>query len=217
MQIVDGVRSGKSACTIVGELARAVSTVARELARNRGDDGSYEPFAAHAKMRARRPRPKMRRMEADAGPGRYAGAVLRTGRPYRRPRRRGGQRRPSITPTSQRPAHVLERVEPGHWEGDCIIGSYDGSAIATLVGRTTRYTILLHLDGDSRAGAVRDQLIATIDALPPVAAAIAHLGPGKRDMPPSRSCEVRRHAGLLLRPRTAMGAAEQREHERAAA
>lgn len=52
-------------------------------------------------------------------------------------------------------------------EGDCIVGAYNRSAIGTLVERTFRYTILLHLDGESRAGAVRDQLIATFSALPP--------------------------------------------------
>ncbi len=62
---------------------------------------------------------------------------------------------------------MIDRLEPGHWEGDCIVGSYNRSAIATLVERTTRYTILLHLDGDSRAAAVRDQLIATFNTLPP--------------------------------------------------
>lgn len=101
---------------------------------------------------------------------RDASAVLRTGRPYRRPRRRGDQRRPRfmvpITPIDQRPVEVLERVEPGHWEGDCIVGAYNRSAIGTLVERTFRYTILLHLDGESRAGAIRDQLIATFGALP---------------------------------------------------
>ena len=40
-------------------------------------------------------------------------------------------------------------------EGDCIVGAYNRSAIGTLVERTFRYTILLHLDGESRAGAVR--------------------------------------------------------------
>ena len=102
---------------------------------------------------------------------RDASAVLRTDRPHRRPRRRGDTRRPRflvpITPIDQRPAEVLERVEPGHWEGDCIVGAFNRSAIGTLVERTFRYTILLHLDGESRAGAVRDQLIATFGALPP--------------------------------------------------
>lgn len=214
--IADSHRLGKSARAIAAELGRAVSTVARELTRNRASDGGYHPFTAHALMRGRRPRPKRRRLEIDAAlrelvqqhldmrwspeqiahelttqhaspiavetiyqalyaPSRViardASAVLRTGRPHRRPRRRGDQRRPRfvvpITPIDQRPVEVLERLEPGHWEGDCIVGAYNRSAIGTLVERTFRYTILLHLDGDSRAGAVRDQLIETFSALPP--------------------------------------------------
>lgn len=214
--IADGTRIGKSARAIAAELGRAVSTVARELTRNRASDGVYHPYTAHALMRTRRPRPKRRRLETDDrlrllvlkyldkrwspeqivhelaaqhgeriavetiyqalySPSRViardAGAVLRTGRRHRRPRRRGDQRRPRfvvpITPIDQRPVEVLDRIEPGHWEGDCIVGAFNRSAIGTLVERRFRYTILLHLDGDSRAGAIRDQLIATFGALPP--------------------------------------------------
>lgn len=214
--IADGIRAGKSARTIAAELGRAVSTVARELNRNRASDGGYHPFTAHALMRTRRPRPKPRRLEVDGSLrvlvqqyldkrwspeqiahelavthgrpiavetiyqalysprrviARDASAVLRTGRPHRRPRRRGDTRRPRflvpITPIDQRPVEVLERAEPGHWEGDCIVGTFNRSAIGTLVERTFRYTILLHLGGESRAGAIRDQLIATFGALPP--------------------------------------------------
>lgn len=56
---------GISARSIAGELGRAVSTVARELARNRARDGRYHPHTAHAMMRERRPRPKPRRLEVD--------------------------------------------------------------------------------------------------------------------------------------------------------
>jgi IS30 family transposase len=75
-------------------------------------------------------------------------ACLRTGRALRVPRARTrGRGKKFVTPEvsiSARPAEVADRVVPGHWEGDLIIG-LEGSAIGTLVERTTRYTMLLHL------------------------------------------------------------------------
>ena len=55
---------------------------------------------------------------------------------------------------AQRPAEAADRAVPGHWEGDLILGSTaSGSAIGTLVERSTRFTILLHLSGDHTADA----------------------------------------------------------------
>jgi len=67
---------------------------------------------------------------------------------------------------SDRPGEVADRAVPGHWEGDLIIGSDSGSAIGTLVERSTRFTLLLHLPDDHGAVAVRDAITTTIATLP---------------------------------------------------
>ena len=96
-------------------------------------------------------------------------ACLRTGRALRKPRRQAAARRTRITDMvmiSERPAEVDDRAVPGHWEGDLIVGSANGSAIGTLVERTTRFVMLLHLPRDHGAAAVRDAIAATIMTLP---------------------------------------------------
>lgn len=113
-------------------------------------------------------------------------ACLRTGRALREPRERArGRGKSFVTPEimiSERPACVEDRAVPGHWEGDLILGTAS-SAIGTLVERTTRYTILLHLPplpghrqqerekhGPALAGhgaqAVREAITSTIVSLP---------------------------------------------------
>ena len=75
-------------------------------------------------------------------------ACLRSGRALRVPRARThGRGKPFVTQElliSERPADVSDRAVPGHWEGDLILG-LGSSAIGTLVERTTRFTLLLHL------------------------------------------------------------------------
>jgi IS30 family transposase len=116
-------------------------------------------------------------------------ACLRSGRALRVPRARTrGQGRRFVPPElliSERPAIAEDRAVPGHWEGDLILG-LDSSAIGTLVERTTRFTLLLHLPRMARhargerttdtkngpplaghgAAAVRDAIARAIRTLP---------------------------------------------------
>lgn len=67
---------------------------------------------------------------------------------------------------SERPAEVADRAVPGHWEGDLIVGPASKSAIGTLVERSTRFTILLHLPGRHTADEVADAMIREMKHLP---------------------------------------------------
>jgi len=113
-------------------------------------------------------------------------ACLRSGRALRLPRERGRSRCKSFLTDaltiSDRPAEISDRAVPGHWEGDLILG-LGSSAIGTLVERTTRFTMLLHLprmkghgagkpvrNGPALVGhgaeAVRDPIAEAIGSLP---------------------------------------------------
>ena len=93
---------------------------------------------------------------------------LSTKRAARKPRghaERRGKFSDVIT-ISQRPAEVEDRAVPGHWEGDLILGSGCTSAIGTLVERSTRFTILLHLPHDHTADSVAAAMIEAMNELP---------------------------------------------------
>jgi len=96
-------------------------------------------------------------------------ACLRTGRARRCPQNRlerGGRLR-NMVPISQRPAEAEDRAVPGHWEGDLILGSIASkSAVGTLVERSTRFVMLLHLPDGHTAEKVREAMTATIQTLP---------------------------------------------------
>jgi IS30 family transposase len=95
-------------------------------------------------------------------------ACLRTGRTRRYPQGRSTQngRLPDMVMISQRPAEVADRAVPGHWEGDLIIGANNASAIGTLVERSTRFVMLLHLPDGRTADKVRDAMTQAIQTLP---------------------------------------------------
>ena len=136
-------------------------------------------------------------------------ACLRSGRALRLPRERARNRGKSFLTDalmiSDRPAEISDRAVPGHWEGDLILG-LGSSAIGTLVERTTRFTMLLHLprmkghgtdktvkNGPAFAGhgaeAVRDAIAETISSLP------AHL---RRSLTWDQGGEMAQHAQLRI-------------------
>jgi IS30 family transposase len=102
-------------------------------------------LTVHLRTQRTRRRSQTRRVEAaGCGPGRLAGTI-------------------SIR---ERPAEAEDRAVPGHWEGDLIIGANNASAIGTLVERSTRFVMLIHLPGRRTAEDLYQALTPTIAALP---------------------------------------------------
>ena len=139
---------------------------------------------------------------------------LRSGRAARKARGTtdGRGRIPGMVMISERPAEADDRAVPGHWEGDLILGEGSRSAVGTLVERSTRMTLLLHLpDGKSAEQARRDQQAAVLTGPD------HHLGPRRGDVQARRVHHRHGHPDLLLRSPLALAARKQREHQRSAA
>jgi len=218
--IAVAVLCGCSYAQIGRLIGRDKSVVCRELARNRGADGSYVGAVAHRAAHERRRRPKdfkllenprlCRQIEKWMDVGwspRLMAQVLKRDHPHMSMDRvghetiykalyvqsRGGLRadlyrklalkrrerkhrdstdgrgkslyREAFT-IRQRPAEAQDRAVPGHWEGDLIMGAGNASAVGTLVERSTRFTILLHLPDRHDATAVAEAMIREMSKLP---------------------------------------------------
>src|SRR5712692_8301386 len=101
--------------------------------------------------------------------GRELAVCLRTGRALRQPRRPANGRRtriPGMVNISERPPEVEDRAVPGHWEGDLILGRRNRSAIGTLVERSTRFVMLLHLPHGHGPVEVQEAMVAATQRLP---------------------------------------------------
>lgn len=215
-EILVGLRAGDTLTVIAERLARAPSTISREVAGNGGRDG-YSAWAAHRRAREAARRPKLcklragplrdevarrlqelwspdeiaRRLPLDfpddpemrvshetiyqslfvQGRGelrRELARCLRSGRTCRKQRGSpdGRGRIPGMVMISERPAEVEDRAVPGHWEGDLILGENGRSAVGTLVERSTRLVLLLHLEGGRAAVSVEAAMRAAISTLP---------------------------------------------------
>lgn len=121
------------------------------------------------------------------------GIRLDSGRTRRVARKSLGQRRSGpivgMTSIEDRPGEVAGRKVPGHWEGDLIIGAHGASAAATLVERTSRFTVILGLPEGKNSDALADHLITEIGSWP---------APFNRSLTWDQGSEMARHATVTM-------------------
>jgi transposase, IS30 family len=237
-QIHFGLAAGQSFVQIAQAIGRSVSTVSREITRNRRYDNSYSPHTAQQKAadRARKSHCRTRKLLQSARLRRWVHHLLgkrwspkqlavhlkqrfpektamhishesiytyiymlprgelkkelqRYLRQHHRVRkRRSGERDrrgqiPEMISIEERPAEVADRSVPGHWEGDLIMGKDHQSAIGTLVERTTRTVILVHLP-QKDAETVRRAFAAEFKKVPKQLA---------KSLTYDRGCEMSQH------------------------
>lgn len=99
-------------------------------------------------------------------------ACLRSGRALRADDQRGDQGRIKdmiMIMISERPPQAADRAVPGHWEGDLLMGKNGTSAIGTLVERSTRFVLLLHLSRNRDAAAIAQAMTEAPNASWPLA------------------------------------------------
>jgi IS30 family transposase len=193
-EIRAGLIRGETFTRIAQTIGRSTSTVSREVAKGGGRQ-EYRAVAAHDRARACARRPKVPKLSCP-GPlvDQVEAWLIELWSPQEiakrlhlefgddpmmqvshetiykslfvqgRIERRG--KLVDMVMISERPAEVEDRAVPGHWEGDLIIGKSGKSAVGTLVERSTRYVLLLHLDGGHSAEAVRLAMDKAIHRLP---------------------------------------------------
>ena len=183
-----GIASGHSLRSISRELDRSPSTISREVSRNGGLERYRAALAEKAFLkRSKRPKPLLLRenealrsevarlLEADWSPEQIAGWLKKTSCDGKQMCvshetiykslfiQTRGQIVDAIS-IRERPAEIEDRAVPGHWEGDLIIGS-NNSAIATVVERQSRFTVLCKVDS-KKAQAVVESLTEQMKRLP---------------------------------------------------
>ena len=189
IRIADLLAAGITVRGVAVELGRAPSTISREIACNSDPDGCYRPHHAEQAARLRAARPRTRRI---AGDGVLAETVRRLLAKRWSPEQvahelrvlfdhpAGASAAPQATSTrlqrrgrltamrmiDERPSVADDRVQPGHWEGDLIMGAGNRSAIGTLVERTTRFLILLPFPDGATTEGVRDAITQAFESLP---------------------------------------------------
>ena len=93
---------------------------------------------------------------------------LRHAKPARGRKPKGGELRGKLvgmTNIKDRPEEIEGRLVPGHWEGDLILGARGASAIGTLVERTTRFVVLVHMPA-RKADVAASAFAGALNAIP---------------------------------------------------